>query len=186
MLIKHINQYRITLVQTSCLCTQITDSLNYTRSLSENFIFIVYVFYLMNHIMANLAQAQSTQTPYRVTLTNPQGQIWYADEPVEKGGQDTAPNPIQILLSALGACTVITLEMYANHKGLKIEHVQLDLALNPDGDPELGQNNILRKITLKGDFSEEQHKRLLKVAESCPVHKLLTSNIQIQTNLNLA
>jgi putative redox protein len=64
-----------------------------------------------------------------------QGHTWYADEPSDKGGQDTAPNPIQILLSALGACTVVTLEMYANHKGLKIEHVQLDLALNPEGDP---------------------------------------------------
>ncbi|WP_151801518.1 OsmC family protein [Acinetobacter guillouiae] len=135
--------------------------------------------------MANITQAQSTQTAYRVTLTNPQGHIWYADEPSDKGGQDTAPNPIQILLSALGACTVVTLEMYANHKGLKIEHVQLDLALNPEGDPEAGQNNISRKTILKGDFTEEQHKRLLKVAESCPVHKLLTSNIQIQTELGI-
>ena len=92
---------------------------------------------------------------------------------------------MQILLSALGACTTVTLEMYANHKDIKIEHVQVDLVLNPEGDPEAGQNNISRTITLKGDFTEEQHKRLLKVAESCPVHKLLTSNIQIQTELNI-
>lgn len=75
--------------------------------------------------------------------------------------------------------------MYANHKGLKIEHIQLDLVLNPEGDPEAGQNNISRKIVIRGDFTEEQHKRLLKVAESCPVHKLLTSNIQIQTELGI-
>lgn len=141
---------------------------------------------MMNNFMVNIAQAQSTQIPYQVTLTNPQGHIWYADEPNDKGGQDTAPNPIQILLSALGACTVITLEMYAKHKGLKIEHVQLDLALNPEDEPEAGQNIITRTIQLKGDFTEEQHKRLLKVAESCPVHKLLTSNIQIQTELDLS
>lgn len=140
---------------------------------------------MMNNFMANIAQAHSTQTPYRVTLTNPQGHIWHADEPNDKGGQDTAPNPIQILLSALGACTVITLEMYAKHKGLKIEHVQLDLVLNPENEPVAGQNNIRRTIQLKGDFTEEQHKRLLKVAESCPVHKLLTSNIQIETVLDL-
>ncbi len=134
--------------------------------------------------MANTAQAQSTSTPYRVTLTDPAGHQWFADEPNDKGGQDTAPNPVQILLSALGACTTITLEMYANLKGIKIDQVQVDLALNPNVEPEKGQNNIERKITLKGEFTEDQHKRLLKVAENCPIHKLLTSQINIQTELS--
>ena len=133
--------------------------------------------------MVHSAQALSIQTPYRVTLSNPQGHTWYADEPLDKGGKDTAPNPMQILLSALGACTTVTLEMYANHKGIQLDHVQVDLPLNPEGDPAAGHNNIVRKITLKGQFTEDQHKRLLKVAESCPVHKLLTSNIQIQSEL---
>ncbi len=135
--------------------------------------------------MTHSAQALSTATPYRVTLTDTSGHTWYADEPMDKGGQDTAPNPIQLVLSALGACTTITLEMYTNHKGIKLEHVQVNLALNPNGDPESGQNNIERKIILKGEFTEDQHKRLLKVAESCPVHKLLTSNISIQSELNI-
>lgn len=135
--------------------------------------------------MTHTVQALNTPTPYRVTLTDSSGHTWYADEPTNKGGQDTAPNPIQLLLSALGACTTITLEMYANHKGIKLDHVQVDLALNPNGEPESGQNNIERKITLKGEFTEDQHKRLLKVAESCPVHKLLTSNISIQSELNI-
>ncbi|MDX8252747.1 OsmC family protein [Acinetobacter pittii] len=135
--------------------------------------------------MTNTAQAQSTSTSYRVTLTDPSGHQWFADEPTDKGGLDTAPNPVQILLSALGACTTITLEMYANHKGIKLDHVQVDLALNPNGDPQAGQNNIERKITLKGEFTEDQHKRLLKVAENCPIHKLLTSQINIQTELSI-
>lgn len=133
--------------------------------------------------MFDTVQAQNTQTPYRVTFTDPSGHVWYADEPTEKGGQNTAPDPVQLLLSALGACTTITLEMYANYKGIKLEHVQVDLAMNPNGVPEAGHNNIERKITLKGEFTEEQHKRLLKVAESCPVHKILTSNISIQTEM---
>lgn len=135
--------------------------------------------------MTYSVQAESTLIPYRVTLTDESGHTWHADEPADKGGQDTAPNPIQLLLSALGACTTITLDMYANHKGIKLDHVQVDLALNPNAEPEAGQNNIERKITLKGEFTEEQHKRLLKVAESCPVHKLLTSNISIQTSLDM-
>jgi putative redox protein len=100
--------------------------------------------------MPHSIQAQSTTIPYRVTLTDPSGHTWYADEPADKGGQDTAPNPILLLLSALGACTTITLEMYANHKGIKLDHVQVDLALNPSAEPEAGQNNIERKIILKG------------------------------------
>ncbi len=133
--------------------------------------------------MIHSALAQSTTTPYRVTLTDPQGHTWHVDEPAAKGGQDSAPNPVQLLLSALGACTTVTLQMYADNKGIQIDHVEVHLQLNPEGEPEAGQNIIVRKIVLKGDFNEEQHKRLLKVAENCPIHKLLTSNIQIQTEL---
>ena len=135
--------------------------------------------------MPHSIQAQSTTIPYRVTLTDPSGHTWFADEPTEKGGQNSAPNPVQLLLSALGACTTVTLEMYAKHKEIQLEHVQVDLVLNPNGEPEAGNNNIERKITLQGQFSEDQHKRLLKVAENCPIHKLLTSNISIQTILDI-
>ncbi|ENV79396.1 hypothetical protein F942_02182 [Acinetobacter ursingii ANC 3649] len=138
----------------------------------------------LGYYMSYTAQAQSTKTPYRVTLTDPSGHVWYVDEPEEKGGQNSAPNPILLLLSALGACTTVTLQMYADHKQIQLEHVQVDLILNPQGESVSSDSNqIERNIKLTGNFIEDQHKRLLKVAESCPVHKLLTSNISIQTEM---
>ena len=81
--------------------------------------------------MIHSAQAQSTTTPYRVTLTDPSGHLWYVDEPASKGGQDSAPNPIQLLLSALGACTTVKKKKKKDQKDTQLEHGQLDEALNP-------------------------------------------------------
>src|SRR5258708_4727554 len=108
----------------------------------------------------------------------------YVDEPADKGGGDTAPNPLQLLLSALGACTTVTLQMYAARKQWKLEQVDVQLRLNPEGTPASG-NLIERQITLQGALDDEQRQRLLQVAEACPVHKLLAGEVHIQTALQL-
>ena len=128
------------------------------------------------------AQAHSTTTAYRVQLSDPQGHAWTADEPVADGGEDTAPNPLQLLLSSLGACTTITLQMYAARKQWPLTQVTVDLALNPDGGAPSG-NDMVRTIALEGDLTPEQRERLLQVAEACPVHKLLTGEIRVATAL---
>ena len=128
------------------------------------------------------AHAQSSSTPYRVTLTDEQGHIWHADEPVADGGADTAPTPMQIMLSALGACTAITLHMYAGRKQWPLTHVDVDLKLNPEGKPADG-NQITRTITLHGALDEEQRSRLLQIANACPVHKLLEGKVEIPSTL---
>ena len=132
--------------------------------------------------MIHHAHAQSSSTPYRVTLTDEQGHIWHADEPVADGGADTAPTPMQIVLSALGACTAITLHMYAGRKQWPLTHVDVDLQLNPDGKPADG-NQITRAITLHGALDEEQRSRLLQIANACPVHKLLEGKVEIPSTL---
>lgn len=122
------------------------------------------------------------ETPYLVQLSDDLGHTWSADEPLEVGGGNVGPAPERLILGSLGACTAITVKMVAARRNWPLTGIRVELQLNPDGKPESG-NDIVRRVFLEGGLSDEQRTQLLKIANACPMHKLLTGEIRIHTDL---
>lgn len=126
----------------------------------------------------------------QITLGNHQ---LVADEP-RPVGDDAGPTPYDLLLAGLGACTSMTVRMYANRKGWPLERVRVSLRHSrihaedcADCETTKGLiDHIDRDIELTGDLDDEQRQRLLNIAERCPVHQTLTSEIHTATSLHNA
>jgi uncharacterized OsmC-like protein len=114
-----------------------------------------------------------------------------ADEPVAAGGTATGPTPYDLILAALGACTSMTVSMYARRKQWPLDEVTVrlrhsrshaeDCASCETGDPKL--DRIDRELELRGSLGDDQRARLLEIANRCPVHRTLTSGLAIRTEL---
>jgi putative redox protein len=102
-----------------------------------------------------------------------------ADEPLTAGGNDAGPMPLEWVLAGLGACKSITVQMYAQRKGWVLQQVSIDLSYQNLGD----RHRIDVQMSLEGDLDYEQRQRLRQIADRCPVHRLLTGNVEIQTAL---
>lgn len=126
-----------------------------------------------------LVHASYAGIPYQVSLSDGVHQ-WLADEPESLGGGDSGPSPHQLLLSALGACTSATLAMYAQRKEWPLEGIQVELRFAQD---KPGQSRIERDIRLLGALDDAQRQRLLEIANACPIHKVLSGEIAIASQL---
>ncbi len=102
-----------------------------------------------------------------------------SDAEVSKGGSGTGPSPHEYLGAALAACTSMTLKMYAGRKEMKLDNAIVTVDIERHDDVE----TFSRDIQLQGNLSAEEKERLLEIAHKCPIHKALSGQIQIKTQL---
>ena len=123
-----------------------------------------------------------------------QGHALVADEPKRLGGNDAGPTPYDLVLAGLGACTGITLRMYASRKewplegvlvGLEHQKVHIEDCADCD-DEDARVDEVERRITLLGPLNDEQRERLMQIANRCPVHKTLDAGVRVRTEEELA
>jgi putative redox protein len=128
----------------------------------------------------NIVHASIGTNKYKTTIRTSRNSI-IADEPLSLGGSDLGFSPTQLLCSSLAACTSITLRMYANHKNWNV--VDILVTVEYDKNNETDISTFTRKIEIRGAITDEQKQRLHDVANKCPVHKILSSPIQINTTV---
>jgi putative redox protein len=132
----------------------------------------------MEHVTKAVVREAGSSKFYNAVET--EGHSFVMDEPELMGGTDLGPAPFGLVASALGACTNMTLRMYADMKKLPLDEVDNEVTHTPS---KYG-HHFQRMIKLTGNLTEEQRQRLLEIANKCPVHKLLVSGASVSSELS--
>jgi putative redox protein len=106
--------------------------------------------------------------------------VFLIDEPLVVGGLGSGPNPYDLLSAALGACTVMTMRLYANQKSFPLDRASVRVSHFRDAS---GRDIFVRELLLEGALDSDQIQRIVSIAERCPVHRTLTRGADVQTSL---
>ena len=136
----------------------------------------------------NVVVRETRNGKFQQTVTSGPHQM-LADEPVAAGGQDSGPGPYDFVLAGLGACTSMTMRMYADRKSLPLDRVTVTLKHSKIHAEDCAEcetregmlDQIDRVISIEGALDADQRKRLMEIADKCPVHRTLTSEMRIVT-----
>ncbi len=132
--------------------------------------------------MSGVVVAENRQGRYQQAVTVGQHQL-IADEPESMGGNDAGPAPFDFVMAGLGACTAMTLRMYAERKGLELTKVSVSLSHEKIDVDGVSRDRIERAIVLEGTLTDAQRQRLLEIANKCPVHRALSQSFLIESAL---
>ncbi|MQP29442.1 OsmC family peroxiredoxin [Sphingobacterium faecium] len=130
--------------------------------------------------MMNIVKASIGTVKYKTSVIAGKNSI-IVDEPIDKGGLDLGFQPQELLAASLASCTAITLKMYADQKEWTINSFQVDVTIEQSEDKST--TKFVRKISFEGNLDEKQHTRIVAIANACPIHKVLLSQIVIDTIL---
>ncbi len=139
-----------------------------------------------HHVVASLGNEEGYTTQMKVG-----NHYMVSDEPESVGGHDFGPSPYEFVSAGLSACTAMTIKMYATRKGWDLQNVEVHTNYDKKHmedcenceDPLAKIDTFEREIKLEGDLDEKQIKRILQIADKCPVHKTLHSETQVITTL---
>jgi putative redox protein len=137
---------------------------------------------MANDTIPQIAKVRLLTEGYRTHIRIRDHEI-IGDEPTDVGGSDTGPTPTELLAGALGACTAMTLRMYAKTKQWPLEGIEVEIEQLEERTPTGSVTRIQRKIRLHGPLDDEQKQRMLAIAGKCPVARMITGTVELSSAL---